>query len=169
MPILLIDSETKECLDVVNEGDSVRVTKANQREYMESTIPVPIVSFVKVNADEVKLLREEMENGEYAFLMRLIAYVSYKDNCVKNGRHPMSIDEISRVFRMGRSRTSELVNKLVQMDILYKGKNSREYQLFMNPWIACRGNRCNKVLSTMFRHYRIRSMGGVKWEKYLTN
>lgn len=33
-----------------------------------------------------------------------------------------------------------------------------------HQWLFCKGNRINKVLKTMFKNYRIRVLGGVKWK-----
>ena len=59
-----------------------------------------------------------------------------------------------------------MINGLIEKDILYKGRNSRNVQYFANPWLFCKGNRINKVLKTMFKNYEIRTMDKTKWKDW---
>ena len=65
---------------------------------------------------------------------------------------------------ISKGKISSVINGLVEKDILYKGKNSRNVQYFVNPWLFCKGNRINKVLKTMFKNYEIRTMDKTKWK-----
>lgn len=164
----LIDQNTGEIVNVIGEGDSVKITRDGTEKYLTSTDKIPFEHFAKLNIDEVKCLSKELRPNEAAFLLALMPYLSYRDNCIKDGAgNPMSEVIIADRVGMDRSSVNRLVNALISMDILCKAKNSAEYQLYMNPWIAGRGNRCNKVLASMFRHYKVRSKGGIKWEKLI--
>ncbi len=164
----LIDQNTGEIVNVIGEGDSVKITRDGTEEYLSSTDKIPFEHFAKLNTDEMKCLSRELRPNEAAFLLALMPYLSYRDNCIKDGAGiPMSEERIASRIGMSRCNVNKLINSLITMDILCKAKNSAEYQLFMNPWIAGRGNRCNKVLATMFRHYKVRSKGGIKWEKLM--
>ena len=63
---------------------------------------------------------------------------------------------------MSTGKLSKVIRSLIDKDILYKGKNSKNVQYFVNPWLFCKGNRINKVLKTMFENYKIRTYG-VRW------
>jgi hypothetical protein len=65
---------------------------------------------------------------------------------------------------LSRGAVYDAINSLIRKDIIYKGRNSKNRQYFVNPWLFCKGNRINKVLKTMFKNYRIRVLGGVKWK-----
>lgn len=166
----LIDQDTGEIINAVGEGDSVKITRGKSVEYLSTTDKFPFEHFAKLNTDEMKYISKELRPNEVAFLVSLMPYLSYRDNCIKDGRGtPLSEARIADLIGVSRNKVNYLINSLIDMDILCKAKNSSEYQLFMNPWIAGRGNRYNRVLSTMFRHYKIRSQGGVKWEKLIKN
>jgi len=65
---------------------------------------------------------------------------------------------------MSRGLLYETIKSLAKKDIIYRGKNSKNRQYFVNPWLFCKGNRINKVLKTMFKNYRIKILGGKQWK-----
>lgn len=164
---LIIDGETGEIMDSVLDGDKIRITRKNKVEFLENTVSIPFTSFAKLNTAEISLLARELSRPDFVFLVSLSDYVGYYDNCVKNRRGvPMSIGDIAHHFNISRATAYRSVERLMKENILCKAKTS-EFQLFVCPLIFCKGNRSNKVLQTMFRNYRVRSKGGVKWQKLL--
>lgn len=169
MAIILIDTDTGEAIQTVDiaEGDSVRLIHEKAPE-ASPYIPVPFDSFVKMNVDEFVPLMEDLSAGQIKFIISLLPYLSYKDNCLKGGSgSPLDIQDISYRIGLGERSVQIYVNALIDLDILCRARNSREYQLYMNPWIACKGNTCNKVLANMFRNYHIRSKGGMTWGRLI--
>lgn len=167
MALILYDTDTGEAVKTIDiqEGDSIRVIKGEQVEYMAETVELPFSSFVKLNIEEFQVLCHELSASDTKFLISVLPYLSYKDNCLKNRRgEPMNGADLVRALGVSRSNVERCLTSLIEQDIIVQSKNSRERQLFVNPWIAGRGNRCNKVLATMFRNYRIRSKGGIKWK-----
>lgn len=165
MALALIDTDTGETIRTVEmgEGDSVRLIHKTAKNMEFDTLPFD--SFVKLNADEVKYLVSELTNRQVTFMLSLLPYLSYCDNCIKDGHgSPMSVAQIAERLDISRKTVNRIINELIEEDLLCKAKNSAEFQLFMNPWFAGKGNRCNRVLSTMFRNYRVRSMGGKRWK-----
>lgn len=163
----VVDKNTGEIKDSIMVGDKVNITRRKKMEYLENTIEIPFKKFVKLNTDEISILAYELNKYDFAFLIAISKYVGYCDNCVKNRRgNPMSIDEIAEILNMPRSTVYKSINRLMEENILCKAKTS-EFQLYVCPYILCKGNRANKVLQTMFRNYKIRSLGGVKWKKLL--
>ena len=75
----------------------------------------------------------------------------------------MGFEDLVTLNKMGRTKTNETINSLIKKDIIFKGKNSQGVQYFVNPWLFCRDNSINNVLQTMFKSYRIKVMGGLKW------
>lgn len=165
MALALIDTETGETIRTVemSEGDSVRLIHKTAQNVEFDTLPFD--SFIKLNGEEVKYLTVELTNAQLSFMLSLLPYLSYLDNCIKDGHgSPLSVAQIGERIGISRKTVNRLVNELIEEDLLCKAKNSAEFQLFMNPWFAGKGNRCNRVLSTMFRNYRVRSMGGKRWK-----
>lgn len=164
---IIVDKNTGEIKDSIKIGDAIKITRKEQDEYMKNTIEIPFKSFIKLNTDEMPLLAKDLNKYDFTFLIAISKYAGYNDNCIKNRRgKPMTIDEIAYVFDMPRSSVYKSIKRLMEENILCKAKTS-EFQLYICPYILCKGNRTNKVLQTMFRNYRIRSIGGVKWGKLL--
>lgn len=164
----MVDQDTGEIINVIEEGDTVKIIRKETNEYLTSTDKFPFEHFAKINTEEMKYLVKELHSNEITFLIGLMPYLSYRDNCIKDGKGtPLSETRIAEYLDMSRNKVNYLINALVSEDILCKAKNSAEYQLYMNPWIAGKGNRYNRVLQSMFRHYKVRSKGGTKWEKLI--
>lgn len=165
MALALIDTDTGETIRTVemSEGDSVRLIHRTAKNMEFDGLPFD--SFIKLNGEEVKYLSAELGNAQLSFLLSLLPYLSYIDNCIKDGHgSPMSVANIAERLGVTRCTANRLINELIDEDLLCRAKNSKEFQLFLNPWFAGKGNRCNRVLSTMFRNYRVRSMGGKRWK-----
>lgn len=164
MALALIDTDTGETLRTVEieEGDSVRLIHKTGRDANYDTFPFS--SFIKLNGDEVKYLSVELTKAQFSFMVSVLPYLSYRDNCIKDGRgKPMNVAQIADRLSVTRNTANRLINELIDEDLLCRAKNSSEYQLYVNPWFAGKGNLCNNVLASMFRNYRIRSMGGRQW------
>lgn len=165
MALALIDTDTGETLRTVemSEGDSVRLIHRTVKSMEFDSLPFE--SFIKLNGEEVKYLTTELTNAQLSFLLSLLPYLSYCDNCIKDRRGtPLSVAQIGERIGISRKTANRLINELIEADLLCRTKNSAEFQLFVNPWFAGKGNSCNRVLSTMFRNYRVRSMGGRQWK-----
>lgn len=122
-------------------------------------------SFFKGNTAEIKAVMSELDVYEKAFLYSIAPYVGYDDCCLKhNNGKELKFETMLGITGISKGKLSEVIKSLIDKDILYKGKNSKNAQYFVNPWLFCKGNRINKVLKTMFRNYKIR-IYGVKWRE----
>lgn len=182
----LVDLDTGECIEVgqkqrlvvMNEGDmhvkskSIKSYKGMKEaiddkeiEGSDKYMSLRYEDFAITNTKELKLLIPELGKSEKVLLLSILPYVGYEDCLLKhsNGRD-LNIENISKISGLSLSTTEDTVNSLRIKDILYKGKNSRNVQYFVNPWVCSRGNRFNKVLKSMFRNYKIRSLDK-KWKE----
>lgn len=167
---IVICSKTGEIDTVLSEGDRI-VRKASTRaanekkEKDKSFMSWNVENFIKANIPEMQLLLKELSSSEKAFLFSISPYISYED-CHLQYRNGVDIgtSDLIDITGMSRSLVYEMINSLVQKDILYKGKNSRNRQFFVNPWLFSKGNRVNRVLRTMFKNYKIRVLGGRRWK-----
>jgi len=169
----VVSTETGEITTEIYEGDSIHRKeskeafanlKETQKEQCE-TLVWNMSNFMKMNIMEMRLWMDELSQAEKAFLFSVVPCVSY-DDC-----HLQTIDgkdvgteDLVRITKLSRGLVYETIETLVKKDILYKGKNSKNRQYFVNPWIFCKGNRINKVLKTMFKNYKIRILGGKQWK-----
>jgi DNA-binding MarR family transcriptional regulator len=146
----------------INEGD--RILRAESLEYLENYQIWKIEHFYKGNTEELRKMFKCLSTSEKAFLFCMAVYVGYEDCCLKHDNgNELSFDDMVEISGMSRSTVSEVLNSLIKKDIIYRGKNSRTRQYFINPWLFCKGQRINKVLRTMFKNYRVKVMGGQKW------
>ena len=99
------------------------------------------------------------------FFFAICSICGYDDCCLKfpNGTDITS-KHLIEITGLSNGAVHDTINSLVKKDIIYKGKNSKNRQYFINPWLFCKGNRINKVLKTMFKNYNIRIYGGTKWK-----
>ena len=145
------------------EGDMVLRKKSVL--YLEQTQEWKMEHFFKGSPVEIRKWLKELTPNEKCILFTVSPYVGFTDCCLKHENGNMlTFDDIVELSCLSRGAVSETLNGLLQKDILYKGKNAKERQYFVNPWIFCKGNRINKVLQTMFRNYKIRVLGGKKWK-----
>jgi hypothetical protein len=160
---IIVDPRTGETKGRICHGD--RVLKAASVEYLTSTQEWKLDNFFKGHAGEINKWMEDLSVLEKALLFCIAVHVNYEDCHLQysNG-NDIGTEELVKISGMGRRQVYETINSLIKKDIIYKGKNSKNRQYFVNPWLFCKGNRINKVLKTMFKNYRIRVLGGVQWK-----
>ena len=170
MAIVMVDTETGEIVNEVYKGDrvirkaSIDHLKKPKEELPEDQTKWEMEQFYKGSIKELKLVSKQLTNAEVGFLFRVIPYISYIDCCIKhpNGK-PIAIKGLTGITNTSRQSVSKTINSLVSKDILYKGRNSKEFQYYVNPWLFVRGNITNKILKNMFRNYYIHTKGK-KWK-----
>ena len=160
---IIIDPVTGERKGVLCAGD--RVVRDATVEYLNNTQEWKLDNFFKGHAGEINKWQKELSVNEKALLFSIVSYVSYEDCHLRysNG-NDIGTEDLVKISSMARRTVYETLDSLIKKDIIYRGKNSKSRQYFVNPWLFCKGNRINKVLKTMFKNYRIRVMGGIKWK-----
>lgn len=163
------------------EGDRIKYTKKSslngyakvkesiaikrQEEIDEGLYDIWITdSFYKGNIFELRAIMKELNTYEKALLYTIAPYVGYEDCCIRyeNGKE-LGIEDMAALAGMSRDKAFRTVKELIDKDIIYKGKNSKNIQYFVNPWLFNKGTRVNKVLKRMFKNYKIRTKNNIKW------
>jgi len=163
MDRIVVDRGTGEITNELQPGD--RIVRAKSIEYLQSIQEWKIEHFYKGNLSEIKKWMKDLTPNEKAILFTVSPYINYEDCCLKQENGSMlTFDNIVELSGLSRGAVSQAINSLIKKDILYRGKNSKERQYFMNPWLFCKGNRINKVLQTMFRNYKVRVCNNMKWK-----
>lgn len=162
----LVDVSTGEVVGKIGTGD--RIVRKESIDYLKKKAWASDIRnrhFVRVDEEEGKLIAQELSAYERAVLFQLQYYVSYESGLIKhaNGRE-IGFADIVKLTGLARKTVADAVEGLVKRDILYKGKNSKKTQYFMNPWIASKGVIENPTLKDMFGNYRVRSKGNVRWK-----
>jgi len=163
---IIVDPKTGDITGQLYTGD--RLVKRASVEYLNNTQEWKLDSFFKGHAGEISKWMDDLSILEKALLFCICSYVNYEDCHLQysNG-NDIGTEELVKISGMGRRQVYETINSLIKKDILYRGKNSKNRQYFVNPWLFCKGNRINKVLKTMFKNYRIRVLGGRRWKDVL--
>lgn len=156
-------TEEGQVVGEINEGD--RILRKESIEHLVNYQDWRIKNFFKGHAAEITKVMKKLSTNEKAFLFAIACYVGYEDCCLRysNGKD-ITTEDLIELTGLGRSTVFETINSLVKKDIIYKGKNSKNRQYFVNPWLFCKGNRINKVLKTMFKNYKVRVCNGIQWK-----
>ena len=159
---LVVQAETGEVLTEINPGD--RIVRKRSIERLKAVREWNIKHFYKGNLREITKWMKDLTPNEKAILFTVSPYVSYNDCSLKHENGDMlTFDFIVEMSGLSRGSVSYSINTLIEKDILYRGKNSKERQYFINPWLFCKGHEINTVLQTMFRNYQIRICNNMKW------
>lgn len=166
----IVNSETGEISTDLYAGD--RIVRASSKKSYKKKVEIPkecetwnLEEFYKANILEMRLLMKDLSQAEKAFLFSIAPYVSFDDCHLQYGNGlDIGTEELIKITNLSRGLVYQTIESLVKKDILYKGRNSKSRQYFVNPWLFCKGNRINKVLKTMFKNYKIRVLDGKKWK-----
>jgi predicted transcriptional regulator len=167
-----INPETGEVLGHIYEGD--RITRQEslsayrlRQEKEKELIPWGVDPFYKGYIEELQLITPELSGNEKIMLFSIIPYISYEDCCIKDVEgNDIGTEELVELTGLSRAAVYKTIETLIEKDVIYKGKNSRNRQYFVNPWLFAKGRQINKVLQTMFKNYYIR-MYEMTWKQYI--
>lgn len=163
--IALIDRKTGEVVADLSPGD--RIVRKKSVDYLQTKQKSDIKNrhFVRMDEDEGRLIAKELTPNERAVLFQLLFYVSYESGliCYSNGKE-IGFSDIVEMTGISRRTVASVLESLIAKDVLYKGRNSKKTQYYMNPWIASKGVMPNRTLKEMFGNYHIRSKGGTMWK-----
>lgn len=180
----ILDTDTGEIIAEEKSGDRIKYISANSMKSFEKVKEAQLVakmkamredelqlwdvdSFYKGNVQEIRKTMDKLDIYEKAFLYSIATYIGYEDCCLRfdNGNE-LTFEKMVEISGISKGKLSTVLQGLIKKDILYKGKNSKTVQYFVNPWLFCKGNRINKVLKRMFRNYEIQSENGTKWKDF---
>lgn len=154
---VIVNVNSGEILQSAYSGDVVKITKKASMDYLSTRAVISGGNFFKGYVAELRLVLPTLSQGEKSLLFSIAPYVTYYSCHLQwsNGKD-ITVSSIVRISGFSKKTVLKLLGLLVSKDILYHGKNSRNYQWFVNPWIFSRGNEMNKVLKAMFKNYYIR-------------
>lgn len=139
----------------------VKKNSENTSEYQKWNLD----NFYRANISELTLLLKDLSQTEKAFLFSVSPYISFEDcRLVFHNNVDIGTEHLVEITNMSRTTVYSTINSLIAKDVLYKGRNSKTRQYFVNPWIFSKGSRINKVLKSMFGNYEIRILGNRKWK-----
>lgn len=162
----IVDLDTGEVIRKIEDGEHFVCRQSIEYMHAISKKALSNRGFIRIDQKEGKQIAKELSANEKALLFTLSYYVSYQSGLIRhiNGKD-LCLNDIVILMGWSRPTTTETLNSLIKKDIIYKGKNGKSIQLFMNPWVASRGVAVNKTLFEMFKNYKVRSLGGKTWEE----
>lgn len=173
----VVDVETGEIVTDIHPGDRIvrhkssesyrKVVKKNadNNSVKDEFQKWDLDNFFRANISELSLWMDDLSQAEKAFLFSVSPYISFEDcRLIYGNGIDIGTEKFIEITNMSRSLVYETINSLIKKDILYKGRNSRSRQYFINPWLFSKGNRINKVLKGMFGNYKIRVLNGKRWK-----
>jgi hypothetical protein len=159
----VVEKGTGEVISELRDGD--RILRKESLDYLSDYETWNLNDFFKGYAGELRKVLPALSMAEKAVFVSIIPYVSYRAcNLQYSNGEDMNFEDIIKVSNVARATGLSAVTRLIEKDILYKGKNSKGNQYFVNPWLVCKGNTINKVLKEMFKNYHIQIMGGAQWK-----
>ena len=159
----IVDLGTGEEVGFLNDGD--KIIRKETLAYLNNTQEWKIEHFFKGHVGEINKWLKELSIHEKAFLFSIVPFISYEDCHLRYGNGiDIGTEDLVKVTGMPRRTVYATVKSLIKKDIIYRGRNSKNRQYFVNPWLFCKGSRINRVLKTMFKNYRIKVLGNVKWK-----
>jgi hypothetical protein len=172
----VVSKATGEIVTELYDGDSILRKESkeahkkfedakNESKKASETLVWSMTNFMKMNTVEVRLWMDELSQAEKAFLFSIVPCVSFDDcHLQTHSGEDIGTEDLLKIVNMSRGLLYETIKSLAKKDIIYRGKNSKNRQYFVNPWLFCKGNRINKVLKTMFKNYKIKILGGKQWK-----
>lgn len=168
----IVDAKTGEIKDEINQG--YKLTKPSQyksgeryRQWLNDTRNGKqewyIKDFIKVSSQEQRLWNKELSMIEKAFLYSMQSYLSFDNDLCNDDGNQMNTEDLIYLSGLSRGTVNSVIKSLISKFIIYKGKNGRGYQYFINPWLACKGLYVGEELRSHFRDYRIRILDGKRW------
>ena len=162
---ILVDEDTGAVNGYLKKGD--RILRAESIVHLSKRANSAIKDrrFIRIDEEEGRLMAKELNAYERAVLFQLQFYVSYESGLIRypNGKE-IGFNDLVEMTGLSKATVTSAVSGLVSKDILYKGKNSKRTQYYMNPWIASKGVVPNSTLRDMFGNYKIRSKGNIRWK-----
>ncbi len=142
--------------NILHEGDSIRITRSNTKEYLNSTIEINRdEDFVKVYTKAMFGISRCLSGTESTFVNYLLQYIQYQTGILtlSNGR-TLSRTYIAQETEFDVKTVDKIMNSLIKKQILGKHKTGRTVCFLVNPFIFMKGNRVNKTLVKLFENSR---------------
>lgn len=160
---IIINKETGEIVDELNEGDRIR--KKAQDDYYNSQKDLIEINkeedFVKVFGRTMTMLMEEedLTLNELKICLSMISYIGYESGLLRyenNGRL-LKLKDIETITKLPKISVVKAMNNLVSKKIYGVHRTGRQNAYTVNPFIFMKGRYINKTLYNLYKN--------TKWAK----
>lgn len=161
----IIETDTGEILNELNEGDRLHIIRAESDKYLQEHITDfnKGENFYKVFSYSGSVLKT-LSYRERSFLIELCDYMSYEDCFIhqtKDSKSPLAtLKDIAAATGETYDNTRQIMKKILksglvskaeiaQVDPKYEGKI--KYVYIVNPFIFFKGNSVTKTVYNLFK------------------
>ena len=161
----ILDYETGEITNEINEGDKVKIVRDEQAEYRANHVMNfnKDEPFVKMFDKTVFILSEHLSNAAFKLAIKLASNVSYEDCILRKTSDIRSsvatLEELAEIHGYSYSNFRHLFSELKKKYVVGKHetgpktKNPGQNNLYMytvNPYIYFRGKNVDKAALTFY-------------------
>jgi len=151
-PTLIIsDAMTGEVIDTTGEGDSIHITRKEQRDFLIENVQVnKDRDFIMIWGDVGEILaKENLTSSQFQIIFGILKHIEYDSGILKMGigRYPdrkLNATDIMRICEMNDKTYYRAMKGLVDRKIIGQTKVGREVNFIVNPFIFYRGGKKNK-------------------------
>ena len=152
MPRVIIDTESGEVLQKLNQGD--RVLRKESSEYLSGLETIPKhETFSKLyHAIFPALLESNLTASEFIIFMHLATNLRYKSNVAKysNGKL-ITRDNIRRDLQISEPTVKRAIRGLITHGLLVEVSCKEGKVFVVNPYVVMVGDKVNKSMFDLFR------------------
>lgn len=162
----IIETDTGEILNELNEGDRLHIIRAESDKYLQEHITDfnKGKNFMKVFSYSGSILRSSLSYKEQAFIMELCEYMSYDDcfiHVTKDKKSPLAtLKDIAQITGESYENTRKTMKNILKAGLIskaeivqvkpgYEGKI--KYVYIINPFIFFKGNNITKTVYNLFK------------------
>lgn len=165
-PYVVIETRTGELVTSLDYGDSIR-RKQQDEHYQEFDDNFKKgEKFVKIFDDSLDYLIENLTNGEIAFVIKLLPYISYDDGILRDKKKRiLGINDIADKLKMSHEGVRKVVIALISKGVLGEHKTGSidnpkilNKCITVNPHIFMKGRKMNRTIIGLFENSQWNSL-----------
>jgi len=156
---LIMETETGEVVNHINEGDSFRLIRKETKDYLRGTVEVNKgEAFVKVYAKTLFELSKSLTGTESQFVNYLIQYIRYTSGILAhsnaNDSHPLTRQHMAQETGLSIKTVDRIMRSLQDKQVIGKHRTGNDITFTVNPFIFMKGDRINETLYNFFKNTR---------------
>jgi hypothetical protein len=162
---LIISEETGELIETIQTGDSIKITRQEQKDYarkhdIQFNSKEDFIKFFIKNTDK---MADNLNFAELGLLLSLTKFICYEDCILRTGgRHNgnvLTVKELAVLLKQNEKSLYRQITNLKSKGVLcicgigsiYEHEHNKKV-IIINPYIFCRGNIVNNTIKALFEN-----------------
>jgi hypothetical protein len=157
-PYLIMSNETGEIVGSIGYGDSIRRKEQDEhfKEYDDNFNEGE--KFVKIFDKTLSQLIKKLTNGEIAFVIKLLPYISFKDGILRDeNKKILTINNLAEKMELTHEGVRKVLMSLIAKGVLGEHRtgcidNPKIINkcITVNPFIFMKGKQMNRTIIGLF-------------------